>query len=201
MKRDIKHDRDPRDSEQATNLLVWLPSPMGDAILSTPALRAIRQHYSSRKIWFYAGPVVQEVLSPCRLNDEWLEAESSNPLASARRFREYKFTQAILLKNSLASALAVFVAGIPSRIGYVREGRGLLLTDKLYPPRLPNGKYKPRCMVDYYLDLASRLGADSSDKSLELPIDPVDIEALNTKLPELTEAKGSIVILVPWVSK
>ncbi|MFC1633692.1 lipopolysaccharide heptosyltransferase II [Planctomycetota bacterium] len=204
MKRDIKHDSDPKDSERRwlsekrdANILVWLPSPMGDAILCTPALRAIRERYASCKIWFLAGPVVREVLSPGRFNDEWLELKDRNPLALAGKLRKYKFTAAILFKNSLASAVAIFLARIPSRIGYAREGRGFLLTDKLYPPRLPNGKFKPRSMVDYYLDLASRLGADPSNRSLELAVDPAEDQALKSKLPELTGAKSPIVILVP----
>ncbi len=204
MKRDTKHDSAPQYCERPTvveiqdaNILVWLPSPMGDAILCTPALRAIRQRYPSCRIWFYAGPVVREVLSPSQLNDEWLEQKDRNPLAIAGKLRKHQFAAAILLKNSLASALAVYLAGIPLRIGYARESRGFLLTDKLYPPKLPNGKYEPRCMVDYYLAIASRLGADTSNKALELAVDSADDEALKAKLPEVIDAKGPIVILVP----
>lgn len=204
MKRDSQNDYDPEHGERHSageirdaNILVWLPSPMGDAILCTPALRAIREHYLSRKIWFFASPVVREVLSPCRFNDEWLEQKDGNLLTIAGKLRKYEFAYAILFKNSLASALTVFLAGIPSRIGYSREGRGFLLTDKLYPPKLPNGKFKPRSMVDYYLAIASRLGADTSNKALEVAVDPADVEALKTKLPEVAGAKGPIVILVP----
>jgi heptosyltransferase-2 len=170
---------------------------MGDAILCTPALRAIRERFQTYRIWFLAGPVVREILSPCRLNDEWLELKDGNPLVIAGKLREFKFASAILFKNSLASALAVFLAGIPSRIGYAREARGFLLTDKLYPSRWPNGKFKPRSMVDYYLDISARLGADTSDRDLELAVDPADRNALKSKLPEVTDPKGPIVILVP----
>jgi heptosyltransferase-2 len=132
-------------------ILVWLPSPMGDAILCTPALRAIRRHFKSARISFFARPAVREVLSPSSFNDIWLEQRSNNPFAIAKMFRQQKFTHAILFKNSFASALAVFLAKIPSRVGYAREGRSLLLTDKLYPPKLRSGKFKPISMMDYYL--------------------------------------------------
>lgn len=204
MKRDTKNDCDPKHSERRlpgeirdANILVWLPSPIGDAILCTPALRAIRKQYQSCKIWFLSGPAVREVLSPCRFNDEWLDQNNRNPLTIAGKLKDHQFAYAILLKNSLTSALAVFLAGIPSRIGYARDGRGFLLTDKLDPPRLPNGKFEPWSMVDYYLAIASRLGADTSNRTLELVIDPADDEALKSKLPEVTHAKGPIVILVP----
>ena len=83
------------------------------------------------------------------------------------------------------SALTVFLAHIPVRIGYARESRGFLLTQKLYPARLPNGKYKPVSMLDYYLALAAEIGADISDRLPELQIAPADIKSMQEKLPEL----------------
>jgi heptosyltransferase-2 len=182
---------------QDANILIWLPSPMGDAILCTPALRAIRRHLKSSKIWFYANPVASEVLSPCALNDQWLQQRGKNPLTIAKEMKKHQFTHVILFKNSFASALAVFLAGIPSRIGYARENRGFLLTDKLYHTRLPNGKFKPQSAVDTYLTFASYLGADTSDRSLELSVDPSANKTLKTKLPELTGAKGPIIVIIP----
>ncbi len=182
---------------QNENILVWLPSPMGDAVLCTPALRALRQHLSSCKIFFLAKPVIREVLSPGNFNDTWLQLQSSNPFAIAKILKKHEFAHAILFKNSFASALAVFLAAIPSRIGYAREGRGLLLTDKLYPPKLPNGKFKPASMIDYYLAIASRLGAPADNKKLELLIDPKDKPGLSAKLPEFSNLQGPLVVIVP----
>jgi len=182
---------------QKTNVLVWLPSPMGDAVLCTPALRAIREYFNSGKITFYANSVVRQILSPCDYNDAWLEQKTGNPFAVAKELKKYQFTHAILFKNSFASALAVFLARIPSRIGYAREKRGPLLTEKLYPEKLQIGKFKPLSMVDYYLAIANRLGARANDKSLELSIDTSVKEILRAKLPELFNADGPIVILIP----
>ena len=83
---------------------------MGDAILCTPALRAIRKHFRASRIWFLANSVVRETLSPGTFNDEWMEHDNENPFAIAARLKEHKFTHAILFKNSFASALAVFLA-------------------------------------------------------------------------------------------
>ncbi len=178
-------------------ILVWLASPMGDAILCTPALLAISRHFKSSRIWFLAEPVVHEVLSPNNFNNGWLVQRQKNPFTIAKMLKKHKFTHAILFKNSFASALTVFLAGIPSRIGYAREGRGFLLTEKLYPLKLSTGKYKPFSMVDYYLDIVSRLGAQPVSRSLELLVDPQCNDNLRAKLPELENAGGPIVILVP----
>jgi len=178
-------------------MLVWLPSPMGDAVLCTPALRTIRKHFKSCKISFFATPVVRCVLSPYSFNDKWLEQRNENPFAVAKKLKEHKFTYAILFKNSFASALAVYSAGIPSRIGYAREGRGFLLTDKLYPPKLPNGKFKPISMTDYYLAIASWLGCEISDRKLELLIDPQEEQQLCGKFPQILNPDGPLVVIVP----
>ena len=189
----------PDHKSQTTRceILVWLPSPMGDAILCTPALRAIRKHFKSCKISFFAKDVVREVLSPSSFNDRWLEQRDKNPLATAKIFRKHKFTHAILFKNSFASALSVCLAGIPSRIGYAREGRGFLLTDKLYPSKLTNGKFEPVSMIDYYLTISSWLGCDTADRNLELLIDPQDEQRLCGKLPQVLNLNGPVVVIVP----
>ncbi len=105
-------------------------------------------------------------------------------------------------------SVAVFLARIPSRIGYAREGRSLFLTDKLYPPKLhprrfasqkrsSGGKFKPLSMIDYYLAIPSALGADTADRKLELFIDPQEEQRLRAKLPEVFNCDGPIVAIVP----
>ena len=186
-------------AEQDTRyeILVWLPSPMGDAVLCTPALQAIRRHFKSSQISFFANEVVHKILSPSRFNDVWLQQKNNNPFAIAKMLKEHNFTHAVLFKNSFASALAVFLAGIPMRIGYTREGRGFLLTNKLYPPKLSAAKFKPSSMVDCYLAIPSLLGADTTDVSLELLIDPQEDKKLRTKFPEIAESEGPVVVIVP----
>ncbi|HUW17949.1 MAG TPA: lipopolysaccharide heptosyltransferase II [Sedimentisphaerales bacterium] len=183
--------------ENTRKILVWLPSPIGDVVLCTPALRAIRRHFESSQIAFFARPVVRELLSPGAFNDIWIEQKTGNPLAIAYTFSRHKFTHAILLKNSFGSALAAWLARIPHRIGYAREGRSPLLTQKLHPPRLPTGKFKPISMIDYYLAIPSALGARTADRTLELSVDSQDDEKLYGKLPELGRPDGIVVTLVP----
>jgi heptosyltransferase-2 len=191
-------------------ILVWLPSPMGDAILCTPALRAIREYFKTCKITFFTTKVVHSVLSPSSFNDEWLELDESNPFEIAKKLKEHNFTYAILFKNSFASALAVYLAAIPARIGYAREYRGFLLTEKLYPLKLPprrfskhihirgtRGRFKPASMVDYYLAIARWLGSRNPAKNLELLIEPQDKKNLQDKLPQVLNPKGPVVVIVP----
>ena len=188
---------DTRQSGDTRRILVWLPSPMGDAVLCTPALRALRQGFASARVTFYANQVVRQVLSPTAFCDCWLDQPGSCPLSTLRVLRQGRFTHALLLKNSFGSALACLAAAIPNRIGYARDGRSLLLTDRLYPLRDERGALKCQPMPDYYLAVAEHLGCHAPDRSLELAVDPEDREALAARLPELAGARGPLIVLVP----
>jgi heptosyltransferase-2 len=171
---------------------------MGDAILCTPALRAIRRHFQEAEISFLANRMVRETLSPCPFNYQWLELPAGHhPFSVAREMRRCEFTHAVLFKNSLGSALTTFLARVPHRIGYSRDGRGLLLTDHLEAAHRPTGGYAPVSMVDYYLAIASYLGADTSERQPELHFYSQDLEKAQAKLPEVFAANGPVVILVP----
>jgi heptosyltransferase-2 len=182
------------DKEQT---LIWLPSPMGDAILCTPALRAIRRRFSDWTITFFCSEVVHQILWPCSFNDKWIIKQSNNPFHIANTFGKERFNYAVLLKNSFGSALTCFLAGIGSRVGYSREGRGIFLTEKLYPPKTSAGNYKPFSMIDYYLAIASRLGCDTRDRTIELAVNQQENENLRNKIPEIIKNNGPVVILVP----
>ena len=83
-------------------ILIWLPSPMGDAIMATPALKAIRKHFADAEITFFANSVTQQLLSPSDLCDSWLEAKSTNPFSLSYTFKKYRFGHVILFKNSFS---------------------------------------------------------------------------------------------------
>lgn len=169
---------------------------MGDAVLCTPALRALRRQCPDAAIRLYGNNVVRSVLSPNTVSSNWIDQRSSSPFAVAAEFKKYNFDTAILLKNSFMSALTVWLARIPVRIGYAREGRGWFLTEKLAPKRLPDGDYAPLSMIDYYLGLTTPPRAETADRMPELSVAPQDVKSLKEKLPEIFLTDGPKVILV-----
>jgi heptosyltransferase II len=177
-------------------IVVWLPSPMGDAVLSGPALRAIRRRFVSADIAFAAVPVVREVLGGNPWCDEWGEVRRS-PFAFAGRLAAGRFDRAILLKNSFGSAMTVRLARIRERIGYEREGRGVFLTQRIAPLRDSKGSFAPQSMIDYYLGIAAAVGADVTDRQMQLFVEPGAAVSLMAKLPMAATAGGPLVILVP----
>lgn len=179
------------------NILIWLPSPLGDAALCTPALRALRKKFCDQIIYFLASPTVKQLLSPNIFNDHWFETKSHNPLALARQLCQHNFSTAILFKNSFSSALTSFLAKIPERIGYARDCRSFLLTGKIEPQRTFRGRFKPLPMIDYYLKIAECLDCNTQDRQLQLPLDTTEQSSLPPKIQKLLSSDSPFAILVP----
>lgn len=136
-------------------IAVFLPNWIGDAVMATPAVRALRQHYPKAKMIGILKPYIAGVLEGSPWFDELLYLDAKGPrsqrwFAVAMRLRQEQPDLAILFPNSFRSALVARLAGCRRRIGYNRYGRGLLLTHKLQPLRDPSGKIAPSPIIDAY---------------------------------------------------
>lgn len=183
------------DDMSKDRILVWLPSPLGDVVMCTPALRAIRENMPEKDIFFLGSHAVRQTLSPTDLADEWIELDGSL-LKKASTLRLMNFEAVILFKNSFSCALTVYLAGIKNRIGYYRDCRSLLLTNGMKPVK-EHGKFKPAPMMDYYLNLLGCMGIVTDDKQLSLEIDSDESHELDKKLPQLHDSLSPIITLVP----
>lgn len=177
------------------NVLIWVPSPLGDAVMATPALRAFRRLFDGDSITFLANGFTRQILSGAGFCDGWLEPEKSF-WGLVRQLRAESFDTAVLLKNSFGSALTIRMAGIGRRIGYARDGRSFLLTDRIAPAR-ESGTFKPAPMIDYYLKIAEAVGAQAQSKKPVLAVEEADAQALLGLVPSLAQSTRPLVILVP----
>jgi len=132
---------------RATN---WL----GDAVMSLPAMRAIRDIFPKAQITVVSRGSVAGLYAREGAIDRVL-LYTGPRRAFARRLREERFECAILLQNAFDAALLAWMAAIPERIGYRRDGRGLLLTR---PIPVPEPGDIPRHERFYYLELLRRAG-------------------------------------------
>lgn len=130
------------------NILVRGTNWLGDAVMSIPALIRLRRHFPDARITVLSSPVAHGIYAcaaPGRnpVADEILvhnskERRASEFLRTVKALRNRRFDLAILFQNAFEAALLAWVAGIPSRIGYGAQRRGILLTDEvkaLNPPR------------------------------------------------------------------
>ena len=159
---------------------IFLPNWVGDAVMATPTLRALRNFYGRNvRIVGIGKPAVVGVLEGTSwLNETWaFKARSRGPLANRRaivqRLRREKVDTAILLPNSFTSAAMAWLAGARHRIGYARDGRSTLLTQRLHAPR-SGRKWLPIPAIDYYLRLADSIGAITLDRHMELALTSQD---------------------------
>jgi heptosyltransferase-2 len=121
-------------------------------------------------------------------------------LGFAAELRENRYHIAILFANSFRSALLARLAGIKRRVGYDRDGRGLLLTDKLLPEKA-NGKFVPVPMIRYYNAIARYLGSRECPELPELFTTPEDESAAEQVIAGAGFKPGQpIVVINPGAS-
>lgn len=126
--------------------------------MSLPALAAVRARFPTAKITVLARPWVAGLYRKEPFADEILPYQPESLLDRMRTARELgarHFDCALLLQNAFDAALITFLARIPRRIGYNRDGRGLLLTDAIPVP--DKGSIPPHESF-YYLELLRRIG-------------------------------------------
>ncbi len=127
--------------------------------MSLPAIRSIRQIFPHAHIALVARPWVADLYSRESSIDRIIPYTAQKGFAAKRAFaaqlRREHFDAAILLQNAFDAALLTWMAGIPTRIGYDRDARGLLLTHAV---PVPEPGDIPRHERFYYLELLRRAG-------------------------------------------
>lgn len=151
-----------QDESAAGNprLLVRATNWIGDAVMTTPALDALRSLYPNGWIAVLARPWVEPVLSYHRAVDEVFSCgpvRSHGPfgtrLSLAGSLRRRHFDLAILFPNSFDAALLFWLARIPRRLGYSTDVRRSLLTMSVPVPKDRGARHE----VYYYLGLVEAL--------------------------------------------
>ncbi|MGP0071482.1 MAG: lipopolysaccharide heptosyltransferase II [Bryobacteraceae bacterium] len=138
-----------------SNILVRATNWVGDAVMSLPALRAIRERFSTARISILAKPWVADLYGRESFIDEIILYSGQSPWRTGHELRARRFDCAILLQNAFEAAWIAWLARIPARIGYKRDGRQLLLTRAVDVPK--PGEI-PRHERFYYLELLRRAG-------------------------------------------
>lgn len=162
-------------------IAVFLPNWVGDAVMATPALRAIRSQFSDATIFGVMPPVIADVLNGLNVTDRVIlhESRGGRPERSGRaviaQLRAEKPDLGILFPNSWRSAWLAWRGGIRRRVGFGRDGRGLLLTDALKP----KSRVIPNPVMDEYLRLAAHVGCASLPRTTELAVTAEDQSALD----------------------
>jgi heptosyltransferase-2 len=160
---------------QPEKILVVQPNWVGDAVMATPTLRALRELYPAAHISYLMRRYVKQLYGGIPWADQIITLRTGRThtktgksiLDLSARLRAARFDLAVLLPNSFKSALICKMAKIPRVVGYERDGRGFLLTDKLLPVK-DRGKFIPVPIIKTYMGLAHYLGSPSRDLHMQL---------------------------------
>lgn len=152
-------------------ILIVRTDRIGDVLLSTPVIKALRDAYPKSYIAAMVAPHTKELLEGGPYLNEIIildKKKLNNFIASAKFalfLKNKKFDLAIILHGTKRVHLLAFLAGIPNRIGYDRKW-GFLLTKKI-PDLKPEGK---KHELEYCLDLVRVLGVEPEDKRIYFPL-------------------------------
>ena len=169
-------------------ILIRGPNWVGDAVLAIPALKAVRSNFPTAEITLLVRPWVAGLFTSAPFIDRVWTEEKPTKLGDwtriTRDIRAFEFDLALLLPNSFESALMMFLARIPKRIGYATDGRTWMLTDSIEPPN------ESQHQVHYYLDLAKAIRAETDNPSIEIEATEEERENARNLLAEEGIARG-----------
>ncbi len=145
-------------------ILIRANNWIGDVVMISPAVRAIREHYRDARVAILAKRWVIETLRGNPFYDDLIEYDDEGAhrgpaglLRLAARLRREAFDLALLFQKAFEAAVIARLAGIPLRVGYSADRRSPLLTHAL--PQPPPHTHH----VDVFLGIARALGCAVCD--------------------------------------
>lgn len=170
-----------RPSVEVRNILVVRLDNLGDVLMATPAIHALRERFPEARLTCLVKPAAAEVLrNNPDVNDQvffdapwypqdnlwFLRHEGRKRFrAAVRQLRHRRFDLAVHLKpfKYHADLFLMAVSGAPRRVGFAHKGGACFLTDVV-----PQEGEKH--VIQSALDVARHLGADVCDESLRFPL-------------------------------
>ena len=189
-------------AKDARNILVILPSWVGDACMATPILRHLAQHRPDARIAVFG----RANLRPLMDGLPWVNSFQAGAMRGAkaigevRRVRAEGFDAVLLLPNSFRSAAFARLSGIAHRAGTDRDGRGWLLSH-----RFAQEKSLQSAAAAYASLVSWWTGSPLTDQHIELRVTEQDRSAAEILLPELRvkshEAHRDLILLNPGANR
>jgi heptosyltransferase II len=168
---------DPRSSildsrNEFKRILIVRTDRIGDVLLSTPAIKALRQAYPSSFIAMMVSPYSKEIVEGNPYLDEVIVYDKDrlhkgwfSSMKFTRELKKKRFELALILHPGNRQHMIAFFAGIHRRLGYGRK-MGFLLTDRIKHLKQLGEKHES----EYALDLVRFLGIEPGDNPMFMPV-------------------------------
>jgi len=202
------------DPARVREILVRGPNWLGDLVMSTPGLRALRGHFPGARITLQLRPEHAPLLRGSPMLDRVLplqrqRADARTLLAETlelrrdSRERGARYDLGVCIPDSFSSALRMRLAGVRHIVGYAGGGRGALLHQRVAAPARPtDGGRAMLARESHVLGLMEALGCPARGSELELHVRPEDDAALERVLSSRVIGAGdeAWVALAPGAS-
>lgn len=172
-----------KDSPDA-KILIRAANWVGDAIMTTPVIRAVRKNYPEADITLLAKPWVIPVYESNPNIDRIMEYQNDGrhkkgwgTLLLSKDLRPKQFDLAVLMQNAFEAALITFLGGVKERLGFNTDARGLLLNRAVKMDK----ELKKGHLIDYYIAILEGANLVPDGRNLELFLSEADRQAA-TKL-------------------
>lgn len=160
-------------------IALFLPNWVGDVVMATPAIRAVRAAFPAAELVAVCKPYVADVLAGSPWFGETILFDRAGPRsrrlwAVAGTLRRKRCYAAVLFPNSFRPALLARLGGCKKVVGFARYGRRWLLSTKLRHRTDARGRFVPSPVIDDYNRLAVALGTADPGHRMELFTTPAD---------------------------
>jgi heptosyltransferase-2 len=149
------------DPASVSRVMIRATNWVGDAVMSEPALSAVREAFPGAELTWLARPAIADLFRGHPAIDHTMiyehrgrHAGLSGKWTLASDLRRHAFDLAILFQNAFEAAALAMLAGVPRRYGYATDGRRFLLTHSIGVPEPTVLEHQ----TSYYLDLLRPLG-------------------------------------------
>jgi heptosyltransferase-2 len=186
-----------------------LPNWVGDVVMATPTLRALRELAGEGALVGVMRPYVADVLGGADWFDDTIlyakksKHEDERPSVAAglrwpavkQRLRNAKLDAIVLLTNSLRTAWMAYSSGAPERIGLAENFRSPLLTTRVYLPRRRGRSIRFPPVIGY-LQIAQAAGAAPQPPVMELSTTAADERAADAAWARLGLAPDAVTAVI-----
>lgn len=170
----LTQNREPRTQNPNSfkRILIVRTDRIGDVILSTPVIKALRDNFPCAYIAMMVSPYAKDIVEGNPYLDQVIIYDKDGKHRSwlrsmkfSQRLNKKRFDLAVILHPTNRVHLITFLAGIPKRLGFDKK-LGFLLTDRIKHTKQSGQKHES----EYSLDLVRHLGIQAQDKNLFIPI-------------------------------
>lgn len=182
--------------EDVRRILCIRPDNLGDVLMTTPAIHALKHAYPGRHLTLLASGsgaqaarFIDDIDDVIEYHAPWVKHEkpidAATDLAMRERLASLGFDAAVIFsvysQNPLPAAMLCHLANIPRRLAHCRENPYGLLTDWVAEREPQHGT---RHEVERQLALVASVGAVASDTCMRFSLRAADEASLERKLDE-----------------